>query len=90
LSVKRHHSSHGVLSVKLAYVLRCTRPEVRRTPDQRILCIFCDYCEKMYYGLLRQSSRILYCKEARSLWCLRTKLHICAAWFSHRKMELIM
>jgi len=37
----------GVLNVKLAYVHSCTRPEVRLTPGQRILCWDC--CEKMCY-----------------------------------------
>jgi len=42
----------------------------------------------MYYGYLRQSSRVLYYIEARYLWCLRPKLHICAACCSGSKMEL--
>jgi len=68
LSVKRHHSLLGVLSVMLVYMPSCIRPEVRLTPDQRIL--WSDCSEKMYYGLLRQSSRILFCTEAWYLWCL--------------------
>jgi len=38
LSLKRHHSLFGVLNVKLAYMPSCIRPEVRLTPNQRILC----------------------------------------------------
>jgi len=72
--------------VKLAYVLSCIRPEDRLTPDQHMLWSEC--CEKMYCGYLRQLSRILYCMEARYLWCLRTKLHICAPCYSDSKMEL--
>jgi len=48
LSVNRQHSLLGVLNVKLAFMPCCIRPEVRLTPDQRILCSDC--CEKMYYG----------------------------------------
>jgi len=86
LSVKPHHSLLEVLNVKLAYVPSCIRPEVTLTPDQYILCSDC--CEKIYYGYLRQSSRILYCIKARYLWCLRPKLPICAACCSESKMEL--
>jgi len=31
-----------------------------------------------------------YCIEARYLWCLRPKLHICAAYCSDSQMELIV
>jgi len=51
LSAKHHHSLLGALSVKLAYVPGCIRPEVRLTPDQYILRSDC--CEKMHYGYLR-------------------------------------
>ena len=48
-----------------AYMSSCIRPDVRLTPDQRILCSGC--CEKysMACSLLRQSSLISYCIEAR-------------------------
>jgi len=72
----------------LAFVPSCICPEVRLTPDQHIL--WSDCCENMYHGYLRQSSRILYCIEARYLWCLRPKLHICAACCSDSKMEVIV
>ena len=66
LIVKRPHALLGVLSMKLAYVPSCIRPEVTLiTSDQRILCSGCG--EKMYYGCLRQLSRILYCIEAGRL-----------------------
>jgi len=48
LSVKRHQSLLGVLNVKLVYMPSCIRPEVKLTPDQRILCSDCY--AKMYYG----------------------------------------
>jgi len=34
--------------MKLAYMPRFIRPEVRLTPDQRVLCSDC--CKKMYSG----------------------------------------
>ena len=45
---------------------------------------------KVYHGLPRQCSRILYCLTARYLQSLRPKLHICAACCSESKMELIV
>jgi len=71
--------------VNLTYMPGCIHPEIRLTHDQRS-----DYCEKLYHGLLKQSSRNLYCIEARNLWCLRPKLHICSACCSDSKMELIV
>jgi len=65
VSVKRQHSLLEVLIVKLAYMLGCIRPEVRLPPDQRVL--YSDCRETMYCGLLRLSSRVLYCIEARYL-----------------------
>jgi len=69
--------------VNLAYISSCIHPEVRQTPDQRS-----NYYEILYYGLIKQSSRILHCIEATYLWCLRPKLQICAACCSDNKMEL--
>ena len=63
LSLKRHHSLLGALNVKLAYMPSCIRPEVRLTPNQRILCS--DVQNVLW--LARQSSLILYCTAAKYL-----------------------
>jgi len=66
-----------MLNAMLAYMLSCVRQEARLALDQRILCSDC--CKKMNYGSGRHSFRIMYCIEARYLWGLRSKLHMCAA-----------
>jgi len=70
--------------VNLANMPSCIHPEVRLTPDQRILCSDCGnvlWLDHVVFSYVAQH-------RPRYLWCLRTKLHICAACCSDCKMEL--
>jgi len=84
LSLKRHHSLFGALNVKLADMLSCQRPEVRLTPNQRILCSDVKKCFMASSG-----SHLVFCtaQQQDTFKCLRPVLHICAACCSDSKME---
>jgi len=87
LSAKRHHSLLGVLNVKLAFKPSCTRPEVRLTPDQPILCSDVKKCFMVSTG-----SHLVFCtvQQQDTFECLRPKLHICATCCSDSKMEFMV
>jgi len=63
-----------------------------KKPNFYLINVFCVVIVVQKCRLLCQaqvSSLILYCIAARYLWCLRPKLHICAACCSDSLIELI-